>query len=417
MSTELLQKYVPLWREVTLIFVLSRIVIALATIIAIAFFSRFSQLFFVPDLVVAHYQAHDLWGYLYAWWRWDAVYLTNIAAYGYQNNEGYRAFLPLSPFLQRIIGDVLCLIVQPRSAFSREALFYFAGVILANACTYITMLLCYLLVKKENGTQAARLTLLFLAVFPYSMFLFAGYTEPLFLLLAVAVFFFLQRNLWWPAAFCAALLMLTRVAGALIVIPFLVLYIQRFWPQWRERVFPWRTMIRGALPVVIIPLGLGVYMLYLYHTWHDPFIFQTAEAAWNRHAAVPGYGLYLDLKALTTINHLWPDLRYSDIMDAVFSIGPLAALLIGWKRLPLYYWLFSLAMVIFSMSTYGISADVMSSNPAHSYPRFIMVAFPLFLLYAQWSERQPVIRVLLVLCFLILQVVNIALFVTGHWVA
>jgi hypothetical protein len=417
MSIKLLQKYMPLWREVTLIFVLSRIGIALVTVITIALFSRFSPLAYVPDLVAAHYQAHDLWGYLYAWWRWDAVHLTKIAAYGYQNNEGYRAFLPLSPFLQRAIGDILSLIVHPKSAFSREALFYFAGVILANACTYITMLLCYVLVKKEKGAWAARLTLLFLVVYPYSMFLFAGYSEPLFFLLAVAVFFFLQRNRWWLAAFCATLLMLTRVAGALIVIPFLVLYIQRFWPQWRERVFPWRAMVRRALPVAIIPLGLGIYMLYLYHIWHNPFIFQAAEAAWNRHASVPGYGLYLDLKVLTNIKHLWPDLRYSDIMDAVFSIGPLAALLIGWKRLPLHYWLFSLAMVLFSMCTYGTGTDVMYANPALSYPRYVMAAFPMFLLYAEWSEMQPLTLVLLVPCFLILQIVNIALFVTGHWVA
>src|SRR6266480_1965948 len=149
MSPKWLQKYKSSWQEVTLIFVLSRLGIVLVTIVAIALFSQYSKLIYVPDVVDAHYRAHDLWSYMYAWWRWDAVHLTKIAAYGYQHNKALRAFLPLSPWLQSGIGDVLRLILQPKSASSIEAMYYFAGVILANICCYSTMLLCYALAEKE----------------------------------------------------------------------------------------------------------------------------------------------------------------------------------------------------------------------------------------------------------------------------
>ena len=208
------------------------------------------------------------------------------------------------------------------------------------------------------------------------------------------------------------LLLLTRVAGVLILIPFLVRFVQRFWPQWRKRILPWRIMGRTALPALLIPVGLGIYMIYLYQNWHDPFIFRTAEAVdWGRHISVPGYGLYLDLKALMT-GKLKADLMYTNSLDIVFTLGPLVALLLGWKRLPLHSWLFSLAIVIFSMNTYALG-----SNPARCYPRFMMVAFPLFLLFAQWSKSRPAVAVLLAMGFLIMLTVNIGLFVTGHWVA
>jgi hypothetical protein len=411
MFTKWLPTYNSWWQEVTLIFVLSRLGIVLVTIASIALLSQYSKLIYVPDVVDAHYRAHDLWSYLYAWWRWDAVHLTNIATYGYQHDKGSRAFLPLFPLLQRGTGDILRLMLQPTSTSGVEATYYFAGMILANVCCYSTMMLCYALTENELGTKVARLTVLFLALYPYSIFLFAGYTESLFLLLTVAVFFFLQRSHWWLAGICAALLLLTRVAGEVIGIPFLILYIQRFWPQWRKLILPWREMILTALPAMIIPVGLGIYMVYLYRIWHDPFIFRTAEESWNRHISVPGYGLYLDLKVLTTIK-LKTDETYTDIMDMVFSIGPISALLLSRKRLSLHYWLFSLAMAIFSISTYAIA-----SNPARCYPRFMMVAFPLFMLYAQWSKTRLAVLVPLVLCFLILLAVNIMLFVTGHWIA
>ena len=103
---------------------------------------------------------------------------------------------------------------------------------------------------------------------------------------------------------------------------------------------------------------------------------------------------------------------YGKMLLFCFAVGPLITLLLGWRRLPLHYWLFALAIALFSIDTYA-----MSSNPARCYPRFMMVAFPLFLLFAQWSKTRPVVAMLLALCFLIMLTVNSVLFVTGHWVA
>ena len=93
---------------------------------------------------------------------------------------------------------------------------YAAGIILANVCFYGVLVLFYQLVSKDYGHTVARYALIYLAFDPYGLFFFVGYAESLFLLLTLAVFFFLRRGRaldWWLAGLCGCLAALTRPTG------------------------------------------------------------------------------------------------------------------------------------------------------------------------------------------------------------
>ena len=110
---------------------------------------------------------------------------------------------------------------------------FFTGLVLANLCFYFGLVLLYYLARAHFGPTVAKDALFFLAIGPYALFFFIGYSESLFLLLSLAIFFFLHRGRtldWWLAGLCGFLAALTRATGIVLAIPFLVILIQRFWP-------------------------------------------------------------------------------------------------------------------------------------------------------------------------------------------
>ena len=99
-------------------------------------------------------------------------------------------------------------------------------------------------------------------------------------------------------------------------------------------------------------------------------------------------------------------------MDLLFTLIPMITLLIGWKRLPLDYSLFALTMMLFSLSAPIQGLDY----PLAGSPRFMLVIFPVFIIYALWGKH-PRIRSILMALSLSLFTINALLFLTHGWVA
>jgi Gpi18-like mannosyltransferase len=124
-----------------------------------------------------------------AWSRWDAPHYTDIAAFGYQaigtdsvGPGGYRSaqpdalptyivFYPLYPWL---VG-VLNLFGDP----------VLAAFLVSGIASLLVGPLLYRLVAIELGPAVGRRSVLFLLLFPTAYFLHIGYTESLFLALAL----------------------------------------------------------------------------------------------------------------------------------------------------------------------------------------------------------------------------------------
>jgi len=110
--------------------------------------------------------------------RQDAAWFLRIATAGYAPNDGSAAFFPLYPLAVRIAGWIPG--VGPLGA----------ALIVSNAAFLGALLMLHALTRLELGGEAARRTVLFCAFFPTAFFLLSPYTEPLFLLLSIAAFWF-----------------------------------------------------------------------------------------------------------------------------------------------------------------------------------------------------------------------------------
>ena len=100
-----------------------------------------------------------------------------------------------------------------------------------------------------------------------------------------------------------------------------------------------------------------------------------------------------------------------NLLDLAFTLFPIAALIWAWKRLPLHYSLYALAAIIFSLSfPLGIT------NPLSSQPRFIIVLFPFFAIFALWGKNQRFDQFYVSIGPPLLAI-NTILFISHYWVA
>src|SRR5205807_1715264 len=209
--------------------------------------------------------------FFFSWYRWDVAHFVAISAQGYADKLN-TAFFPLWPVLQRPVG-LLFGGIFPGS-------YYIGGLLLANLCFYCALVLLYQLLIANFDAAIARRALFYMAFAPYALFFFAGYTESLFVLLCIATFIVLQRGKardWWFAGLLGFLAALTRSSGIFLAVPYLLLYTQRFWVPSERAKHSWRVKLNALLPIVLIPAGVMVYLLYLYYSKGDPFIFSAAE--------------------------------------------------------------------------------------------------------------------------------------------
>jgi hypothetical protein len=406
----LLVRHARLWKECARSFLFSRLLLLLATILVMALVAGRSDFPFERRLVSIEAMQHrnplDPLAYLLAWWRWDTLFYIRIAAEGY-SASGLTAFFPLWPFLVHLVGWPLTLLIP------NQIPYFLASILLSNLFFYASLLLFSWLTEQEFGADVARRGVWMLSFFPYTLFFSTGYTESLFLFLSLAVFFFLRRGEgvnWWLASLCALLAASTRETGFVIAVPFLVYFVRRYWPFWSRFRTQWHFMLNALLAMSMVPVGVIAYMVFLAIAWKDPLHFLHAAIAWERVPTFPGGGLLFSLWYLVTLQVPLYSL-VNNLPDLVFTLLPIIVLFRGWRRLPLHYSLFSLAMLLFSLSTM-----VAFPNPLMSIPRYLMVIFPVFMLYGI-EHKHPLFQRIAQVAFPILLMAGIGLFVFGRWVA
>ncbi len=384
------------WKEAAWIFLLSRFGIILVTYISISILPLSRQ-------TSAHICTLNINSCILSWFHWDAIAYVNITHHGYSLTRD-TVFFPLWPLLIHGVGVLFG---------TSMTVYYIVGLLLSNICFYFVLVVFYCLLSQDFEPTVAKNALFYLAFYPYALFFFAGYPESLFMLLCLAVFFFLRRGNsldWWLAGFFGFLAALTRATGIMLVVPFLTVFIQRFWLRSRDQrtQSSWQQKVNAFVPIALIPAGIGVYMTYLGYVKGNPFSFSTEEAStWQRHLSLPWQGIISTFHVLFTPSPL----QVLNFLDITFTLIPLIVLALGWKHLPLHYSLFALAMAIFSLSYPFIPVE-----PLSAAPRYIMVIFPIIVILALWGKRPRLDRVM-VACSLPLFAVNVILFISHYWVA
>lgn len=391
-------KYKTAWKEAAWIFGLSRLTILLSAYLAVTFMPIIppgSPVMFLGSRKCSFY---TLTCFLLSGWRWDAVHYVSIAHDGYYLTP-LTAFFPFFPLLMRGVGFLLggSIIAD-----------YAAGIIIANICFYGALVILYYLVAIDFGHNVAKLALFYLAFAFYGVFFFVGYTESLFLLLTLAAFLFLRRGKpldWCLAGVCGFLVTLTRPTGIILIIPFLVLFIQKFGLRTlltRENC--WQKL-NALLSMVLIPQGLLIYMLYQWLTLGNAWLFTIEQTRiWRRSLAFPWVGL-INAMQLVALGGPLICLR-----DTVFTLVPLVALIMGWKSIHLHYRLYSLVMVLF------VLCEPNQQDGLLSVPRFCVVIFPIFILFAIWSKYRRV-ACYLAIPSVIFFIIHTMLFASYNWIA
>ena len=126
---------------------------------------------------------HDVGWLVDVWARWDSAWFVRIAEDGYGTDARQApAFFPLFPALVAVLGRAL------------GGHYVLAGVVVSMAAAAAAFALLFRLAEERLGAEGARRTILYVAVFPVSLFLGAVYSESLFLLLSVGAFLLAQRG-------------------------------------------------------------------------------------------------------------------------------------------------------------------------------------------------------------------------------
>lgn len=297
--------------------------------------------------------------------RQDAAWFLAIATRGYDPNDGSAAFFPLYPIAIGVVDRFPG--VGPLGA----------ALLVSNACMAGALVVLHGLTRLEGMTrEAARSTVLLVALFPTAFFLLAPYSESLFLLLSVSAFWFARRDRWWLAALTGALAAATRSVGIVLVLALVVEAVHRS----REDHRPLMPRLAAASAIGLGPL---LYLAWWRARSGDAFEPWSAQRHWQRELTFPLRTLADAATDAWRLGGYW-------LLDALVVAVVIAAAIAGLWWLRPGYSTYALAGLLVPL------AYPWPVRPLLSMPRFVLVLFPAFWVMARAVERGRLSRSLVV---------------------
>jgi hypothetical protein len=204
---------------------------------------------------------------------WDCTWYASIVTEGYHvepHHDGGAnwAFFPAFPLVAS--GLKLLLHVSPQSAL----------VITSKAFLLLSLFAFVKIVEQEIGPNSGLLAGFVLAFNPYIIYAHVGYTEPMYFFLTTMAFISLNRKDWLTSGIFGGILSATRFVGVGFVLSYLTMFPKislkhdRSWPRY-------------LLGLLFCPLGLVLFMTYMYYLVGDTLAFSHIQLAWNRTIANP----------------------------------------------------------------------------------------------------------------------------------
>lgn len=290
--------------------------------------------------------------FLDGWLRSDSQWYAGIVDRGYSvvanNDQINTAFLPFYPLVTRIVK-----IIIPDT--------FIAGLVVSNVAFLVALIVLYKLILRHYDADVAARSLVLLAVFPFSFYFSAMYTESLFLLTVVLAFYFGERQQWLLAALAAAAASATRMVGIFTGVALVILYFELIGFQWRK--------VRPNIGwLALSGAGMLGFMGYLRTAFGDPVAFYTAQSSpgWGFHDWNEAVHVVRDALAVSAL--LTGRYRAMDLIHLILMLGAIIGCLLAWRRPRISYAVWGLLVVVASFPEYvGMG-------------RYVSVVFPLFIL-------------------------------------
>lgn len=335
---------------------LKRVLVPVATPILLAIFLQVMQFILIGWLSLFLFPSPRLQNstLFSAWNIWDAPHYLSLAQYGYQkigDSANFIVFFPLFPIL---IAGIHAL---------TQLNYLLSGYVVAFFFSLASAIVLYKLVLLDFTKQTALLSVLFLFLFPTSLFLHIPYTESLFLFLCVVSLYSARRGRFLLACVFGMFATATRLQGITLILPLIVEVL--FYSKKKPK-FLWMCLaIMIPLLGFLAYLGINkiVYGDYLYFVGvqHQHWFTALSLNLEGLKGAIGSIGWRKGSEMLM--------LGYAQV--AAFFIGVVACLL-SFAKLRLSYALFFLG---------GFLVNIAQSFWI-SQPRYLLTLFPLYIVVA-----------------------------------
>ncbi len=314
--------------------------------------------------------------------NFDGEHYLWIAQFGYRQYE--NAFFPLYPFLIRIVSFITDDVLLTALSISFISSFVFLN-------------LLYRLLRLDFSQEVSRKALILLISFPSAFYLTTVYNESLFLVFAAGAFLSARKNNYWLAAVCVVLATLTRLVGVFLVPAIFILWLNS------------ARRTTDLIPVVISSVGFGMVMLVNWFLTKDLLGFIHVQPQFGAHRTGGEIILlpqvFFRYLKIFVSNHF--SYNYFIALEEFFlTLTFVSFTIFSVKKMRPEYLLYSVGCIILPTLTGTLS----------SMPRYLLVAFPVFVLLSSRITNKYVYWMVVSL-FLILQMINISMFVNGYWIS
>lgn len=306
---------------------------------------------------------------------WDGWWYQQVAAYGYhpalvpvQGAHGLltlqgnsAAFFPLYPAAMRLVADCTGLGL------------YAAGMLVSVVASFVAALGIYAVTARLRGRRAGLAAAGLWAVWPGSGLEWAGYSESLYVALAVWSCYAVMTRRWLTAGILTFLAGLNRPTAAALIAGLgvaVLLSLRR-----RED-----GVVRPLAAMLISPLGLAWYLLWVGHRMGDyGGYFALQKGAW---AHTFDYGAQtLDVFTSVAVGHF--DYLFAFPVADIIGVG---VVLLGLILIPLLIHLRPPAVLtVYTLLTFALVLG--SQQIFGNVSRYLLPVFPLFLPVATALRR------------------------------
>lgn len=349
--------------------------------------------------------------WIWSWANFDGVHYLTIAKSGYWA-QFTQVFFPLFPILLGFVDKIL-FFVNP----------IINGLLISNFCLFIALVIFSKLLFIDYKSNHIKWMILFVLIIPASFYFGSLYTESLFFLFVISSFLAARKKRWWLSGILGALASATRLVG-IFLLPALL------WEWYKDKykvqsskfkvaansLNPYHKFLNFAFCILhspilyLVPLGLVAYMVYLQiafgdwlYFWHVQPVFG-GERSGSSIILLPQV-IWRYIKILTSIP-IAKESFWIPLLELTSTISTIVLLLIAHiRKVRLSYLIFSWFAVLTPTLTGTFS----------SMPRYILVAFPIFIVLGLIKSRP--FKILLSVICLMLSVILTILFTRGHWVS